>query len=61
MQIKPRNFLTVKNNIVVLKVFPLLEPLGVLVEDDTHCLPAAQNTKKPHPSFEMFATSAAAG
>lgn len=56
--INPEDFLTVKNYIIVLKVLPLLEPLGILVENDTHSLSASQNTTKSHPSLEIFATSA---
>lgn len=45
MQTKAEDFLTVENNVVVLKVFPLLEPLWILMENNTHILPAAQNNK----------------
>lgn len=36
--------LTVKNSIIVLEVLPLLVPLGVLVENDTHRFSVPQNT-----------------
>lgn len=43
----PKDCLTVKNYVIVLEVLPLLEPLWILVENDTHILSASQNTRKP--------------
>lgn len=46
--INPGDFLTVENYVIVLEVLPLLEPLWILVEHDTHILSATGNKKENH-------------
>lgn len=46
--INPEDWLTVKYNVIVLEVLPLLVPFWIPVENDSHCLSAGQ------PSVEML-------
>lgn len=50
--------LTVKYDIIVLEVLPLLVPLGVLVENDAHCFSVQQNThtRKKDKWWKAFCT-----